>query len=458
MLTKTKRIDMCNGPIFVNIIKYTIPIILTGLLQLFFNAADLIVVGWFCGSNSVGAVGATGSLINLIVNLFIGIASGVSVVTANAIGAKSAKDTSRIVHTAVLLGLFAGAFLTVVGFFSSTPLLRLMDTPSELLPLASVYTKIYFCGMIPNLAFNFCAAILRAAGDTKTPMNYLIIAGVVNVVLNIVFVTAFQMDVAGVALATIISQLISFVLVLRALLHRDDDCKFDIKRMKIDGDALGKIVRIGLPAGIQSSIFSLSNVIIQSSVNSFGPAVVSGNAAAASLEGFVYVSMNAFYQTSLNFTGQNVGAGKYERVIKSLKACLISVISVGAVLGIVFWILAPNLLSFYITDNPAAIEYGIKRMSYICSFYFLCGIMEVMTGTIRGMGASVITLFISVIGVCGVRLGWIFTIFRIEQFHTLDSLYFSYLISWVTCIIAQIIAFIIIYRKYKNTLIKSTAD
>lgn len=454
MSANAKSIDMCNGPIFINAIKYTVPIILTGLLQLFFNAADLIVVGWFCGSNSVGAVGATSSLINLIVNLFIGIASGISVVTANAIGAKRQNETVRIVHTAVPLGVIAGAFLTVVGFFSSTPLLRLMDTPSELLPLASTYTKIYFCGMIPNLAFNFCAAILRAAGDTKTPMKYLSIAGIVNVVLNIFFVTAIKLDVAGVALATIISQLISFVLILRALIRRDDDCRFDMRRMKIYKDSLSKIVRIGLPAGIQSSVFSLSNVIIQSSVNSFGAAAVSGNASAASLEGFVYVGMNAFYQTSLNFTGQNVGAGKYERIIKSLKACLISVVSVGAIMGVVFRILAPNLLSFYITDNPEAVLYGVKRMSYICLFYFLCGIMEVMTGAIRGMGSSVTTLFISVIGVCGVRLGWIFTIFRIEQFHTLDSLYVSYIISWTACIIAQIIAFTIIYRKHKRRFIK----
>lgn len=455
MPTKTKRIDMCNGPIFVNAIKYTIPIILTGILQLFFNAADLIVVGWFCGSNSVGAVGATGSLINLIINLFLGIASGISVVTANAIGAKRRDETIRIVHTVVPLGVMVGAFLTVVGFFVSAPLLQIMDTPSELLPLAAVYTKIYFCGMIPNLAFNFCAAILRAAGDTKTPMKYLSIAGVVNVVLNVFFVTVFQLDVAGVALATVISQLISFVLILRALMHREDDCKFDIKRMKIYGDALGKIVRIGLPAGIQSSVFSLSNVIIQSSVNSFGPAAVSGNTAAASIEGFVYIAMNAFYQTSLNFTGQNVGAGKYERVIKSLKTCLVSVVIIGSVLGVACRILAPNLLSFYITDNPDSILYGIKRMSYVCLFYFLCGIMEVMTGAIRGMGSSITTLFISVIGVCGVRLGWIFTVFRIEKFHTLDSLYISYIISWLACIIAEIIAFTIIYRKYKNKFIKN---
>lgn len=441
---------MCNGPIFINALKYTLPIILTGILQLLFNAADLMVVGWFCGSNSVGAVGATGSMINLIVNLFIGIASGVSVVTAKTIGARSREETARIVHTAVPLGFFAGAFLTALGLFVSTPLLKLMDTPAELLPLSSLYTRIYFCGMIPNLGFNFCAAILRAAGDTKSPMTYLSIAGIINVLLNILFVTVFQMDVAGVALATVLSQTVSFVLILRALIHREDDCALNIRQMKLHGAELKKILQVGLPAGIQSSIFSVSNVIIQSSVNSFGATAVSGNAAAGNIEGFVYICMNAFYQTSLNFTGQNIGAGKPDRVKKALKVCMFSVISVGVVLGVVFRLLAPKLLSFYITDSPESIAYGIKRMSYVCSFYFLCGAMEVMTGGLRGMGASVAALLISVIGVCGVRLGWIFTIFRMEQFHSLDSLYFSYIISWIMCVVAQLIAFASIYRKQKK--------
>lgn len=447
-----KRIDMCNGPIFINVIKYTVPIILTGILQLLFNAADLMVVGWFCGSNSVGAVGSTGSMINLIINLFIGIASGVSVVTAKTIGARKSAETSRIVHTAVPLGFLAGGFLTVVGLLVSTPLLRLMDTPGELLDLASLYTRIYFCGMIPNLGFNFCAAILRAAGDTKSPMKYLTIAGVVNVVLNVIFVTLFHMDVAGVALATVISQTVSFALVLRALICREDDCAFDFKQMHVYPAELKKILRVGLPAGIQSSIFSISNVIIQSSVNSFGAAAVAGNAAGGNIEGFVYIGMNAFYQTSLNFTGQNIGAGKLDRVKKALTVCVLSVVTIGATLGFVFRLLAPQLLTFYITDNPEAIAYGIKRMNYVCQFYFMCGVMECMTGALRGMGASVVALLISVIGVCGVRLGWIFTVFRMEQFHSLDSLYFSYIISWGACIAAQVIAFVWRYKKEKELI------
>lgn len=450
MAVSSKRIDMCNGPIFANVIKYTVPIILTGLLQLLFNAADLMVVGWFCGSNSVGAVGATGSMTNLLVNLFIGISTGVSAVTAKSIGARKQKETSRIIHTAVPLGVLCGAIMTVVGLLVTGEILKMMDTPAELLPLSTLYIRIYFCGMIPNLGFNFCAAILRAAGDTKTPMKYLTVAGVINLVLNIIFVTVFKMDVAGVALATIISQMVSFVLVLRALILRDDDCALHPKQMRICLSEVRKILRIGLPAGVQSTVFSISNVIIQSSVNSFGAAAVAGNAAAANLEGFVYVAMNAFAQTTLNYTGQNIGAGKLERVKKAVLTCELSVACVGLILGTTFRLLAPQLLGFYITDNPEAITIGVTRMSYICLFYFLCGMMDTLNGALRGIGASVAALLISVLGVCGVRLGWIFTIFRMERFHSLDSLYFSYIISWLMCILVQILVFVLLYRKQKN--------
>ena len=333
MATKSQRIDMCNGPIFINAIKYTIPIILTGLLQLAFNAADMMVVGMFCGSASVGAVGATSSLTTLMVNLFIGMGSGVSVVVAKSIGARNAKDTTRLVHTAVPLGILAGMLLTVLGVLVGPWCLGLMGTPENLLPLSSLYMRIYFCGMIPNLGFNFCAAILRASGDTKSPMKFLTIAGFVNVTLNVIFITVLHMDVAGVALATIIAQSISFVLVLRALICREDDCKLNPRQMRLDGRAISSILRIGLPAGLQSTVFSISNVIIQSSVNSFGASAVAGNAAAGNLEGFVYVGMNAFYQTSLNFTGQNIGAGKLERVKKTLVCCLISVAVIGYFVG-----------------------------------------------------------------------------------------------------------------------------
>ena len=449
MATKSQRIDMCNGPILINALKYTIPIVLTGLLQLLFNATDLMVVGWFCGSNSVGAVGATSSMTNLLVNLFIGLGTGVSAVTARSIGARNRQETSDVIHTAVPLGLCAGAALTVLGLTVTEPLLNLMGTPGELLPLSARYIRIYFCGMIPNLGFNFCAAILRAAGDTKSPMKFLTIAGFVNVALNVVFITVFHMDVAGVALATVIAQTVSFALVLRALICRNDECALVPKKMKFDGASIKKILRIGIPAGAQSTVFSISNVIIQSSVNSFGAAAVSGNAAAGSIEGFVYVAMNAFSQTSLNYTSQNIGAGKPERVMKAMKVCILSVLCVGGTLGLVFRIFAPKLLGFYIGGDTAAIAAGVTRMSYVCQFYFLCGIMEVLTGVLRGLGAPMVALVISVVVVCGVRLAWIFTIFRMEQFHSLHSLFFSYVISWSTCILVQALALCVVYKKQK---------
>ena len=450
MAVSSKRIDMCNGPIFPNVIKYTVPIILTGILQLLFNATDLMVVGWFCGSNSVGAVGATNALTNLLVNVFIGVATGVSAVTARFIGARDREQTHRVIHTAVPLGLYAGAMLMVLGLFVTGPLLKLMGTPEELLPLSTQYIRIYFCGMIPNLGFNFCAGILRAAGDTKTPMKYLTLAGCVNVVLNVIFVTVFKMNVAGVATATVAAQVVSFVLVLRALICRDDICVLDWKRMKIYPAELKMILRVGAPAGMQSAIFSVSNVIIQSSVNSFGATAVSGNAAAGSLEGFAYVAMNAFSQTSLNYTGQNIGAGKLDRGKKALAACVISVFFLGGIMGMLLRLFAPELLQLYVGDDTAAIAVGVTRMSYVCRFYFFCGIMESLTGCLRGMGASVAALLTSVIGVCGVRLGWIFTVFRMEQFHTLNSLYFAYVISWFMCIVAQTVAIVIMFKKQKR--------
>lgn len=452
MLSSSKRIDLCNGPIFLKVLKYTLPIICTSILQLLFNAADLVVVGRFCGSNSVGAVGATSSLIHMIVNLFIGTATGVSVAIANAVGSDDENAVSRIVHTAIPLSLIIGSILTVLGATLSTPMLKIMDTPTDILPLSSLYTRIYFCGMIPSLVFEFSAAIYRASGDTQTPLKYLSLAGFINVLLNIFFVTVIDLDVAGVALATVISQTVSCVLIILALIRRDDYFKLKFRQMRVYFDVFKKIIKIGLPAGVQSSIFSMSNVIIQSSVNSFGSVAVAGNAAAANIEQFVYVTMNSFYQTSLNFTGQNVGAKKSERIFKSLRTNIICAVTLGAVLGSIIFYFADNLLSIYITDKVASIAYGMKRMSYVGRFYFLCGAMEVLTGAIRGMGKSLVTMIISIVGICGVRLGWIFTIFRIEQFHTLDSLYFSYIISWIACIIAQIFAFTILYKKFKKNL------
>lgn len=448
-MTKTvKRIDMCNGPILTNIIRYALPIVCTSVLQLLFTAADLVVVGRFCGSNSVAAVGATNSLVHLFVNLFIGMAAGVSVAVANAVGEKDDNKISRVVHTALPLAAILGFIITVGGFLASKPMLQMMGTPDNILPLSSLYLKIYFCGMIPSFIFEFSSAICRASGDTKTPLKFLILAGTANVGLNVVFVTLVDMDVTGVALATVISQCISGGLMVRFLMRRNDSFRFDFKKIHIYKEALLKIFRIGFPTGLQASIFSASNVIIQSSVNSFGAVAIAGNAAAASIEGFVWVGMQAFHHSTLNYTGQNYGAKNSKRIIKAFWANILCVSVVSVLLISAALIFSRNLLSLYISDSPASVDVGLKRMEYICTFYIMCGIYEVMNGFIRGMGNSLITMFISVFGVVGVRIVWLFTIFK--KYHTLDMLYVSYPISWMACIIALIVASYVIYNKTKK--------
>lgn len=439
---------MLDGPLFLNIVLYTIPIILTSILQLLFNAADLVVVGRFCGSVSVAAVGATGAITNLMVNFFIGLSVGAGVTVAHGLGSREETAVHNIVHTALPTALVSGVVLTVIGVSFSETFLTLMGTPENVLPLSSIYMKIYFAGITFTMVYNFCAAILRAAGDTKSPLIFLTLAGIVNVILNVFFVTVFHMNVAGVALATTISQAISAVLVVIALIRRTDACRLELTKMRFHKIQLMKMLRIGLPAGIQSSLFSISNVLIQSSVNSFGDIFMSGNAAASNIEGFVYVSLNAFHQTAVNFIGQNAGARQFKRVGRILWICLGCVTVVGIVLGNLGYAFGPQLLSIYITDSQEAISYGMIRLSFICLPYFLCGLMDVSTGALRGLGASFVPMVISILGVCGIRIGWIYTIFQIPRFHTPQCLYFSYVVSWTLTFLIQMAAFFIVYRKY----------
>ena len=442
--------DMCNGPLFGKIILYTVPVILTGILQLLFNAADLLVVGRYCGSVSVAAVGATSSLTALLVNLFIGLSVGAGVLVAQAIGAKDDDRVHKVVHTAIPVAILGGAFLSIIGVCFSGQFLQWMDSPADVLPLSTIYMRIYFAGMIFTMLYNYGAAILRAAGDTARPLAYLAIAGVLNVGMNIFFVTVLDMNVAGVALATTLSQGVSALLVLIALMRRNDACKLILKKMKIHGAALKRMLYIGIPAGIQNSLFAISNVLIQSSINSFGSVVMSGNAAGSTIESFVYTSMNAFHQAALNFTGQNVGAQKYDRVRKVAGICVCSVTVVGAVLGFIAWIFSKPLLGLFITDSKEAIHYGILKLTYVCLPYFLAGIMDVLGGAIRGLGVSLQPMIVTILGVCGFRIAWIFTIFQLPAFHNPKWLYLSYPISWTITGIALAITFIILMRKRRK--------
>lgn len=445
-MTRKLNHSMLDGPLFANIILYTVPIILTSVLQLLFNAADLVIVGRFCGSISVAAVGATSSITNLLVNFFIGLSVGTGVTVAQSIGAENHEGVHRAVHTALPAALVCGIFLTIVGVVFCKTLLKLMGTPENVLKLSSIYMKIYFGGITFSMIYNFSASILRAAGDTRSPLIFLSIAGVINVLLNVVFVTIFDMNVAGVALATTISHAISASLVVITLMRRNDACRLIPKKLRFYKTELSKIARIGLPAGIQSSLFSISNVLIQSSINSFGDVFMSGSAAAANIEGFVYVVMNAFHQTALNFIGQNLGAKQFVRIKKILATCLASVFVAGIIVGFSAYYFGEQLLSIYITDSYDAINYGMIRLAYMCLPYCLCGIMDVSTGALRGMGSSVPPMVISILGVCGIRIGWIYTLFSIPRFHTPQCLFLSYTFSWTITFIIQLIAFCIVYK------------
>ncbi|MBR6242168.1 MAG: MATE family efflux transporter, partial [Ruminococcus sp.] len=359
-------------------------------------------------------------------------------------------DVEKTVHTAIPTAVVSGIFLTAVGICGARTFLELMGTDKDVIGLSVSYMKIYFCGITSSMLYNFGSAILRAAGDTKSPLYYLTAAGVINVILNLIFVCLFHMNVAGVALATAISQTVSALLILRTLMKRDDACRLELKKLGFSRRHLVKILRIGFPAGVQGSLFSISNVMIQSSINSFGKIAMTGNAAAGNIEGFVYTTMNSFHQTALNFTGQNYGAGKYSRIKKIMFICLTLVFTVGITTGSLVRLFGKPLLSIYITDNPEAIKYGLLRMTCICLPYFLCGLMDVTTGLIRGLECSLAPMIITVVGVCGMRILWIYTVFRIPAYHTLKSLYLSYAISWSLTFAAELITFFIVYSKIKK--------
>lgn len=442
--TNKYEIDMCNGPLFGKIVLFTIPVMLSGVLQLLFNAADIVVVGRFAGSSALAAVGSTSSLINLLVNLFIGLSVGTNVLVARFYGAGQKKELSDMVHTAILTSLVSGCALIVIGILAARPALMLMDTPGDVLNQAVIYMCIYFVSMPAMMSFNFGSAILRAVGDTRRPLYFLTFAGVVNVCLNLIFVIVFHMGVAGVALATTISQIISAFLVLRCLARADADYRLNIHELRIDKDKLWKMVQIGIPAGLQGALFSISNVLIQSSVNSFGYIAMAGNTAASNIEGFVYTSMNALYQTAISFSGQNYGARNYKRIGKILLICQGLVIAVGVIMGNAAYLFADILLGLY-TPEADVVAYGVVRLGIICTTYCLCGMMEVVVGVLRGMGYSIMPMLVSLTGACLFRIVWIYTVFKWH--HSLECLYWSYPISWALTFAIHLLCFAVIYHR-----------
>lgn len=444
-MKKSYEMDMCSGPLLGKILLYSVPLMLSGILQLLFNAADVIVVGRFAGHESLAAVGSTSALINLLINVFIGLSVGANVLVAQYFGAGKERDVQDTVHTAIAISLICGLVLVFLGIFAAKPLLKLMGTPEDVLDKAVLYMRVYFVGMPVIMLYNFGAAILRAVGDTKRPLYFLIAAGVVNVVLNLGFVIILHMGVAGVALATVISQCISAALVCRCLMQSDSAYHLDLSRLSVRRNTLRRIAQIGLPAGFQGAVFSISNVLIQSSINSFASVAMAGSTASANLEGFVYNAMNAVYQTNLSFTSQNLGGGKFERINRILLVCMGVVTVVGLVLGGGFVLLGPQLLSIYSSD-PEVIRFGMMRLTIICGLYFLCGWMDVLVGSLRGLGSSIIPMLVSLAGACGLRVVWIFTVF---QWHrSLFVLYLSYPVTWTVTAAAHLLCFLLIRRKF----------
>lgn len=440
-------IDMCSGPIVSRLLLFAGPLMLSSILQLLFNAADVIVVGKYAGDNSLAAVGMTGPLINLLVSAFLGLSIGSNVLASRYYGSGDDAAMSRTVHTSILVSFISGIVLAVVGIIFSTQILEWMRAPGETLQLGSLYLRIYFLGMPASMLYNFGSALLRAVGDTKRPMYYLLAAGVVNVILNLFFVISLHMDVAGVATATVISQVISAYLVVRCLMKERGPLQLRLKSLAIDKTTFIRIVRIGIPASFQGMLFSISNVIIQSSVNGFGATVVAGNSAAQNIEGFVYMSMNAFYQACISFISANVGARKTERINRILVRAQICVIATGLILGGSSYLFGYQLLNIY-TDSRAVMDAGITRMMYVCLPYFLCGMMDVMVGGLRGLGYAILPMIVSLIGACGLRLVWIFTLFQMPMFHETRFLYITYPISWVVTFLAHVICYIIVKRKF----------
>lgn len=442
-----RNIVMTEGSLWKSTLLFALPIFLSGLLQLFFNAADTIVVGRFAGQEALAAVGSVGSLNALLVNIFLGLSIGANVIVARAIGAGDYKNVHSAVHTSITVSMICGVLLAFIGYFAARPLLLLMGTPEDVIDLATLYVRIIFLGMPVQLLYNFSASILRAVGDTKRPLYFLSAAGIVNVLLNLFFVIVFKMSVAGVALATVISHFVSTGLVIHSLLTRNDAVRLDPRQLRINRKILWQIMRIGLPSGVQSSMFSISNILIQSSINSFGTIAMAGSAAAANLCSFIYQAVAAFQNTATTFTGQNMGARKPYRVLKTQYVCQIWCLIATGVMGVGNYIFGEQLLSLYNTD-PEVIAYGMQRIAVANAPYFLMGMQSVFSGGLRGMGYSFLPMCISLCGICLTRVIWLATAFR--AYPTMTCLMLSHPVSWLFTLLFMGPFFFIYYNRLKK--------
>ena len=438
------EIDMCNGPIMKKLISFSLPLMLSSILQLMFNAVDIIVVGRFTGSEALAAVGSTTALINMFVNMFIGVSLGSNVLAARFFAAGKSQEMSDTVHTSILFALISGIVMAFVGLFFTRPALEIMGTPDNVIDQSTLYMRIYFLGMPFFMLYNFGASILRAVGDTKRPLLFLVISGVLNACLNMFLVIVFHLGVAGVAIATVISQMVSCILILSCLCKTDGIYKLYFSRLSIKWFYLRQIFQVGLPAGVQSTVINFSNALLQSSVNSFGSTAMAGYTAANNMLGFMYVSVNSVTQASMSFTSQNYGVGNYKRMDRVLLDCMILTVSVALILGGGAYLLAPEILRIYTSDSEV-VRYGIEVLSYTSITYFLCGLMDLFPGPMRAVGRSAVPMVMSIIGTVGTRIVWIFFLFPYHR--SLAFLFISYPVSWIITIILQVICLYFVRKK-----------
>ena len=445
------EIDMCNGTVLDKLISFSIPLMLSSILQLLFNAVDIIVVGRFSGSRALAAVGSTTALINVFTNLFIGVSLGANVLAARFYATKQEKQMSETVHTAITFALSSGLVMVFVGLFFSKAALTLMDTPSDVIGQSTLYMRIYFAGMPFFMLYNYGAAVLRAVGDTKRPLFFLVIAGITNALLNLFLVIVLHLGVAGVAIATVIAQMISCILVLRCLYQSDSSYQLRFSKLTLKWVYLRQIFQVGIPAGIQSTAINFSNVLLQSSVNSFGSTAMAGYTAANNIFGFLYATANSVTQACMSFTSQNFGAGKWKRMDKVLRNCILLSVILSLILGGGSYLFGPELLRIY-TSDPKVIQCGMEVLLYTTVTYFMCGLMDLFPGALRGMGHSAVPMLLSIIGTVGTRILWIFLVF--PKHRSLDILFISYPASWLITIILQVICYLFV-RKRVHTALKS---
>lgn len=450
-LFSKKDVGITEGPVLVNMIKYALPIMFTNILQLFYNSADMFVIGNFCeDKNALGSVGCTGSLINMILGVFIGIGAGVAVTLAQSIGAGNKERSGKIVHTSFCVAIILGAVVTLLGNLIAVPILHLMNTPEEFLAGASIYVKIYFCGSIANILYNFFAGILRSRGDTVRPLLFSMAGGIVNIILNLIFVLVFAMGVEGVAIATITSQFISATLVIIHVTRLKDECRLDFRKLGIDFSVLKQLIKVGLPAGIQGSLFSVSNMLLQTGYNSLGPVVVNANTAAMNVDSYIYNILNSFYHTTLTFTSQNFGARKFDRVKKVFFSSVGSVTVLGLFLGVFAFSFSDTLVGIF-NSEPEVLALARNRLMIVGLPYFLCGIMDVGSGLLRSIGYSFYSLIVTFVGSCLLRIVWVYTVFA--NVRELEVLYMVFPVSWFVTGLTLIVMFLLCYKKEKKRVL-----